>query len=217
MQNNKIAKVKERLSIGESAEYLGVSIDTLRRWEKKSVVAALRSPGGHRYFLKKDLDQLFGQKYARVTPPAHKAEAEEQQDVDIKGAKVATEKEVADDISTTKPSTVQNETVTETSQVIQKQNSPSAEEKKESPSGSSQESQVNQPVQSTVLIPPPITRQEPIQNMSNYQPVQQNAPSKKDISWTTIIIIGLILFTVIDLVLLIVYLTSSQPLATPVP
>src|SRR3990170_7177102 len=68
MHNNFQEKInKERLSIGESAEYLGVSIDTLRRWEKKKVILALRSPGGHRYFLKKDLDKLFGQKYARVS------------------------------------------------------------------------------------------------------------------------------------------------------
>lgn len=58
----------DRFSIGKSSEYLGVSIDTLRRWEKKGVIIAYRSPGGHRYFLKQDLDKLFGQKYTRLTP-----------------------------------------------------------------------------------------------------------------------------------------------------
>jgi excisionase family DNA binding protein len=53
------------LSIGEAADYLGVSIDTLRRWEKKDKIIALRSPGGHRYFKQKDLDNLFGRKYER--------------------------------------------------------------------------------------------------------------------------------------------------------
>ena len=53
------------LSIGEASEYLGVSIDTLRRWEKKDKIIALRSPGGHRYFKQKDLDNLFGRKYER--------------------------------------------------------------------------------------------------------------------------------------------------------
>ena len=56
---------KKLLSIGEASEYLGVSIDTLRRWEKKGRIEPRRSPGGHRYFDKKDLDDLFGQRYTR--------------------------------------------------------------------------------------------------------------------------------------------------------
>jgi excisionase family DNA binding protein len=56
------------LSIGEAADYLGVSIDTLRRWEKKDRVTAYRSPGGHRYFLRSELDNLFDKKYKRVAP-----------------------------------------------------------------------------------------------------------------------------------------------------
>lgn len=69
MQNTSLsqsAKTQERLSIGKAAEYLGVSIDTLRRWEKKERVQALRSPGGHRYFKRDDLDNLFGKKYTRA-------------------------------------------------------------------------------------------------------------------------------------------------------
>jgi len=54
------------LSIGEAAEYLGVSIDKLRRWEKKKKIEALRSPGGHRYYHKDNLDELFGRKYERA-------------------------------------------------------------------------------------------------------------------------------------------------------
>ncbi|OGM14282.1 hypothetical protein A3A76_00225 [Candidatus Woesebacteria bacterium RIFCSPLOWO2_01_FULL_39_23] len=53
------------LSIGEAAEYLGVSIDTLRRWEARGRIVPLRSPGGHRYFSKNDLDSLFNKKYTR--------------------------------------------------------------------------------------------------------------------------------------------------------
>ena len=59
---------KDLLSIGQASEYLGVSIDTLRRWEKKGKVEGLRSPGGHRYYEKKQLDNLFGKKYERVEP-----------------------------------------------------------------------------------------------------------------------------------------------------
>ncbi len=56
---------KKLLGIGAASEYLGVSIDTLRRWEKKGRIKPLRSPGGHRYFDKKGLDDLFGQRYTR--------------------------------------------------------------------------------------------------------------------------------------------------------
>jgi len=58
------------LAIGEAAEYSGISIDTLRRWEKKARVAAYRSPGNHRYFKKEDLDKLFDSRYQRDTKPA---------------------------------------------------------------------------------------------------------------------------------------------------
>ncbi len=53
------------LNIGTAAEYLGISIDTLRRWEKKGRIQPLRSPGGHRYYSKSNLDALFGKRYTR--------------------------------------------------------------------------------------------------------------------------------------------------------
>ena len=55
----------ERLGIGNSAKLLGVSVDTLRRWEKKGKVTSHRSPGGHRYFLRSDLEKVFIKKYDR--------------------------------------------------------------------------------------------------------------------------------------------------------
>lgn len=63
MQN--YLREKEILSIGEASEYLGISIDTLRRWEKRDRITAHRSPGGHRYFKRAELDSLFGLKYTR--------------------------------------------------------------------------------------------------------------------------------------------------------
>jgi len=60
--------ITKRLSIGEASEYLGVSIDTLRRWEKKGRINPLRSPGGHRYYTQTDLDNLFNKKYTRDEP-----------------------------------------------------------------------------------------------------------------------------------------------------
>lgn len=53
------------LSIGDASEYLGISIDTLRRWTRKGKIVTHRSPGGHRYFKKSELDQVFGTRYER--------------------------------------------------------------------------------------------------------------------------------------------------------
>ena len=45
------------LTIAEAAEILGVSIDTLRRWDKSGKFVAIRKEGGiHRYYREKDLE-----------------------------------------------------------------------------------------------------------------------------------------------------------------
>ena len=67
MQNEERPK-RDLLTIGGASEYLGISIDTLRRWEKKGRIEPFRSPGGHRYFDKKTLDDLFGKRYTRDEP-----------------------------------------------------------------------------------------------------------------------------------------------------
>jgi len=43
------------LSAPQASHFLGVSIDTLRRWDKKGLLKATRSPPGHRLFAQKDL------------------------------------------------------------------------------------------------------------------------------------------------------------------
>ena len=43
---------KDLISIGEAAEILGVSIDTLRRWDKSGRFHAEKSEGGHRLYSK---------------------------------------------------------------------------------------------------------------------------------------------------------------------
>jgi len=50
--------MKERniLTIGEVARFLGVSIDTLRRWDLKGKLKAAKSSGGHRYYTKEQLE-----------------------------------------------------------------------------------------------------------------------------------------------------------------
>ncbi len=47
---------KSRIYIGQSAKYLDVSVDTLRRWDKSGKLLANKSKGGQRWYLKKDLD-----------------------------------------------------------------------------------------------------------------------------------------------------------------
>lgn len=41
---------KDLISIGEAAELLGISIDTLRRWDKSGHLKATKSVGGHRLY-----------------------------------------------------------------------------------------------------------------------------------------------------------------------
>ena len=50
------------LSIGETAKYLRVSKDTLRRWERQKILKAYRSPTNRRYYRKRDLEYVFSQK-----------------------------------------------------------------------------------------------------------------------------------------------------------
>jgi excisionase family DNA binding protein len=70
------------LSIGEAAAVKGVSIDTLRRWEKESKIQSVRTEGGHRRY---DIDTLIDFKenrktiaYARVSSHDQKNDLERQ-------------------------------------------------------------------------------------------------------------------------------------------
>lgn len=38
-------------TIGETADYFGVSVDTIRRWESEGRITSERTKGGHRRFL----------------------------------------------------------------------------------------------------------------------------------------------------------------------
>ncbi|MEK7189876.1 MAG: helix-turn-helix domain-containing protein [Patescibacteria group bacterium] len=50
--------MEEKLfTIGQAAEYLGVSLNTLRRWDESGKLAAIKKDGGtHRYYREKDLE-----------------------------------------------------------------------------------------------------------------------------------------------------------------
>lgn len=48
---------KELLTISQAAEYLGVSLNTLRRWDESGKLVAIKKDGGtHRYYREKDLE-----------------------------------------------------------------------------------------------------------------------------------------------------------------
>lgn len=46
------------IPIGEAARLLGVSVDTVRRWEGRGYIAAVRTPTGQRRFNRDDVERL---------------------------------------------------------------------------------------------------------------------------------------------------------------
>ena len=51
-----MAKIKEYLTVGGAAEFLGVSKDTLRRWDRAGKLRARRHPiTGYRLYLRSEL------------------------------------------------------------------------------------------------------------------------------------------------------------------
>ncbi len=63
MQNNSTF-----FTIGAASKYLGISVDTLRRWETKGLLHPFRSPGKHRYYREEDLKKVSDKKYFRIAP-----------------------------------------------------------------------------------------------------------------------------------------------------
>src|SRR5665213_1708744 len=53
-----VSSAGSSISIGQASKYLGVSIDTLRRWEKAGKLQAQRLDGKNRYFLFSDLERF---------------------------------------------------------------------------------------------------------------------------------------------------------------
>ena len=57
-----MAKLRDFLRISEAAEYLGVSPNTLRNWERTGKILAQRHPvNRYRLFRQQDLDSLLSQ------------------------------------------------------------------------------------------------------------------------------------------------------------
>lgn len=49
----------EYLAISGAAALVGVSVDTLRRWERDGRIRAVRTPTGHRRFKRSDMEALL--------------------------------------------------------------------------------------------------------------------------------------------------------------
>lgn len=188
MQNTNISEQNEQaglLSIGGAAEFLGISIDTLRRWEKKGKVVAFRSPGGHRYFEKEKLKNLFNQKYTRdeprmtVKPPAE-------------------ERKIVPEVPPT-PVTQETQKVVEN-----KETSTTVVEEVPVPT---------QPIAETQPSPSQDSHEQDTQKLKRREEllseILKDSPKRKRDSLQIAAVAGLIVFTIIDLVLL--YLWFSPP------
>ncbi len=60
--------MSEGLRIGHAAALLGVSVDTLRRWEEEGRITVGRSPGGQRIVAVDELRRLIGERHTSQTP-----------------------------------------------------------------------------------------------------------------------------------------------------
>ena len=72
-------KVSEYLKVAEAAELLGVSKDTLRRWDRAGKLQARRHPvSGFRLYLRSELEDFLGQfenTRGKGTGPGHARKA----------------------------------------------------------------------------------------------------------------------------------------------
>ena len=66
-----MAKLSEYLTVSEAAEYVGVSADSLRRWDRAGKLSARRHPvSGYRLYLQVELDAFL--KTLRAMPKNRK-------------------------------------------------------------------------------------------------------------------------------------------------
>jgi len=58
MPNQTDALASDLIAIGEAARILGVSVDTIRRWEREGRLASIRTLGGQRRFSRAAVEAL---------------------------------------------------------------------------------------------------------------------------------------------------------------
>jgi len=194
----------KRLSIGKAAKYLGVSIDTLRRWEKKGVITAYRSPGGHRYFIDEDLDKLFDQKYNRTEPIREREQKKEKVQVQEEATiakPLKIESPYPDEVTNSQKSSVVEPEIKPSPQLTTSQSVPV----QDTPPS------IMTPPHQSVSSTPTAELQERAQEIVSVSKKERNIP------WGTIIIVGLIVFVIIDIILFIFYLTSTRTPISSIP
>ncbi|MHA7292598.1 MerR family DNA-binding transcriptional regulator [Arthrobacter sp. HLT1-21] len=59
MPNTNRYEITPQVSIGEASRIAGVSISTLRRWERDGIIKPQRTPGGQRRYRQSDVEQLM--------------------------------------------------------------------------------------------------------------------------------------------------------------
>lgn len=52
------AASRELLPIGDAARELGVSVETVRRWDRDGLIASIRTPGGQRRFSRSEIERV---------------------------------------------------------------------------------------------------------------------------------------------------------------
>ncbi len=50
---------RRMLTVGQAADYIGVSPSSIRKWSDRGLIQAYRTPGGDRRFSIDDLDELI--------------------------------------------------------------------------------------------------------------------------------------------------------------
>ena len=60
---------KKSFTIRQAADILAISVDTLRRWEKKGKIKGMRTPGGHRRFSFEAIEKVKETKYQPTPKP----------------------------------------------------------------------------------------------------------------------------------------------------
>lgn len=59
MTKNTAPPDPQYINIRAASDRLGVHVETLRRWDRKGVLAAARLPNGHRRYLVTDLEEFL--------------------------------------------------------------------------------------------------------------------------------------------------------------
>lgn len=59
MQTKHACSTAEHLPVGAAAALIGISADTLRRWEKAGRITSVRTPTGHRRFNRNEVLALL--------------------------------------------------------------------------------------------------------------------------------------------------------------